>query len=100
MTEKKDTISNFPNSKNKVFISKKFSLGTKLEKKNPIKFLSRKINMFRVEKERELNDYTKRKLSEKDNNNEGRWTKIEHEKFLEGLVQYGINWKKVKNFVD
>ena len=100
MSEKKDTISNFPNSKNKVFISKKFSLGTKLEKKNSIKFLNRKINMFRVEKERELNDYTKRKLSEKDNNNEGRWTKEEHEKFLEGLVQYGINWKKVKNFVD
>ena len=40
------------------------------------------------------------KTSEKINNNEGRWAKKEHEKFLEGLVQYGINWKKVMNLVD
>ena len=88
------------NSKNKLFISKKFSLGTKLERKDPIKFLSRKIIRFKVEKEGELNEYMKRKLLENTNNNEGRWTKKEHEKFLEGLVTYGINWKKVKNFID
>ena len=28
--------------------------------------------------------------------NEGRWSKEEHEKFLEGIALYGINWKKIK----
>ena len=95
MSEKNANI-----SKNKMCIFEKFSSGTKLEKKCPIKFLSRKIIMFKVSKQEELSEYMKIKSAEKLNNNEGRWTKEEHEKFLEGLVQHGINWKKVKSLVD
>jgi len=29
----------------------------------------------------------------------GRWTKEEHERFIEGLKQFGKNWKKVEEFV-
>ena len=29
----------------------------------------------------------------------GRWTKQEHEKFIEGLKIHGKNWKKVEEFI-
>ena len=29
----------------------------------------------------------------------GRWTKEEHERFIEGIRKYGKNWKKVEEFV-
>jgi len=32
--------------------------------------------------------------------NEGRWSKEEHEKFLEGIALYGINWKKIKTLIE
>ena len=32
--------------------------------------------------------------------NEGRWAEEEHEKFLDGIVQYGTNWKKVKTMIN
>ena len=32
--------------------------------------------------------------------NEGRWSEEEHEKFLEGIVIYGINWKRVKTLIE
>ena len=44
-------------------------------------------------------DCNKRKLQEKEDTNEGRWTKEEHDKFLDGIVQYGANWKKIKKLI-
>ena len=43
---------------------------------------------------------TKKKTSENIDVNEGRWTKEEHNKFLDGIVQFGINWKKVKTLIN
>ena len=68
----------------------------KQEKENTILFLSKKTLRFVVEKEEE---YNKKKTPESDDMNEGRWTKEEHDKFLDGIVQYGINWKKVKSLI-
>jgi len=31
--------------------------------------------------------------------NEGRWSKEEHEKFLEGIALYGINWRKINTLI-
>ena len=31
--------------------------------------------------------------------NEGRCSKEEHEKFLEGIALYGINWRKIKTLL-
>lgn len=31
--------------------------------------------------------------------NTGRWSKEEHEKFMEGLQMYGKDWKKVQEYV-
>ena len=45
-------------------------------------------------------EYNKRKIQENDETNEGRWTREEHDKFLDGIVQYGINWKKVKSLIN
>ena len=84
---------------NKIFISKKF-FNPKMpnkEEKSSIKFLSKKTMRFKVEKEEE---YNKKKAIENLDINEGRWTKDEHDKFLDGIVQFGINWKKVKTFIN
>jgi len=42
---------------------------------------------------------TKKKYSNNFISNEGRWSEEEHEKFLEGIVKYGKNWKKVKTLI-
>ena len=87
-------VSNQNKPKSKIFFSKKICK-QKNEKENetPILFLSKKILHFKVEKGEE---YNKKKLPDNVDVNEGRWTKEEHDKFLDGIVQYGINWKKVK----
>lgn len=67
------------------------------EEENFVKFLSKKTLRFKTQKEEE---HMKRKNEEDINANEGRWSDEEHEKFLEGLEQYGINWKRVKSLID
>ena len=107
MSEKIDIISNHINKENNtnsnqaehvknLFMSKKFISTEKPEKENPKQFLSKKVARFKVEKEAE-NDNNK--SSENIEKNDGRWAKEEHEKFIEGIVQFGINWKKVKTLI-
>jgi SHAQKYF class myb-like DNA-binding protein len=79
-------------------------------KKNSSKFLGKKTLRFVVEKKEEFN--TKKleekikknkkikKLEENNVTNEGRWIEEEHDKFLDGIAQYGINWKKIKPFIN
>ena len=33
------------------------------------------------------------------NNSNGRWTKEEHNKFIEGIIKYGSDWKKIQKHV-
>ena len=95
----KDKIINAPKKKSfkkKIFFYKKiYNNNQKADKDNPIKFLSKKALRFKVKKTED----NKRKLQEKEDTNEGRWTKEEHDKFLDGIVQYGTNWKKVKKLI-
>ena len=66
----------------------------KEEKKNI--FLSKKTFHFKTDK---ISD----NLNKKPDNiiiNEGRWSKEENDKFLEGIELFGINWKKVKKLID
>ena len=74
---------------NEIFIGKK-SLPTDL-KDSRVKFITKK----------NFNERNKYKNKSSDNFifNEGRWSEEEHKKFLEGIVIYGINWKKVKTFI-
>ncbi len=96
----KDKIINVPEKnsfkKNILFYKKIYENNQEADKDNPIKFLSKKALRFKVEK---IGGYNKRKLQEKEDTNEGRWTKEEHDKFLDGIVQYGTNWKKVKKLI-
>ena len=62
---------------------------------NSVKFLTKKIGYFNVES---LGKYNK-KAKEKKFAREGRWSKEEQEKFLEGITLYGTNWKKIKALV-
>ena len=84
--------------KPKIFMFKKIN-NLRLEKarENTIKFLSKKALRFVVEKNE---DYNKKKLNENDAMNEGRWAEEEHDKFLDGIAKYGINWKKVKTMIN
>ena len=62
------------------------------QKENKVKFICKKREYFKVENI----DKLKRELSKSENKNEGRWSKEEHNKFLEGISKYGTNWKKFK----
>ena len=90
--------SNYIAPKRKIFMIKKIN-NLRLEKarENTIKFLSKKALRFVVEKNE---DYNKKKLNENDAMNEGRWAEEEHDKFLDGIAKYGINWKKVKTMIN
>jgi SHAQKYF class myb-like DNA-binding protein len=90
--------SNYIAPKPKIFMIKKIN-NLRLEKarENTIKFLSKKALRFVVEKNEE---YNKKKLNENDEMNEGRWAEEEHDKFLDGIAKYGINWKKVKTMIN
>ena len=99
--EKNSTIRKFnviQNEKetNEMFISKKLFAPKKLKVKDPqVKFITKKNFYFRIEDTNEC----KKKPLDSIIANEGRWSKEEHEKFLEGIVLYGINWKKVKTLI-
>ena len=81
------------NEKDKIFITKKYLTTKKSKlKDSQIKFIKKKS--FNEGNE------CKKKYSNNFISNEGRWSEEEHEKFLEGIVLYGINWKKVKTLIE
>lgn len=80
--------------KNEMFISKKLS--SPKRKDSQVKFITKKNCYFKIE---DLNACRKKSLDNNIATNEGRWSKEEHNKFLEGIVLYGINWKKVKTMI-
>ena len=83
-----------PNTINfKTFLTKKhifFEVENRKETKKNIKFLTRKKPLFFVEK---------KKISNNPDFNDGRWTEEEHNKFLQGIIIYGVHWKKVKSLI-
>ena len=81
------------NKENEIFIATKFLTHKKSKlKDSQAKFITKKS--FNESKE------YKNKSSDNFNSNDGRWSKEEHEKFLKGLVLYGIKWKKVKTLIE
>ena len=95
-TIKKFNITQNENEANEVFIPKKLLGQKKLKMKDSqVKFFIKKNFYFRIDDTNEC----KKKISDSIAANEGRWSKEEHDKFLEGIVLYGINWKKVKTLI-
>ena len=81
------------NEENKIFITKKLCSPKESKKKDTqVKFIIKKSFNERNE--------CKKKFSDNFNFNEGRWSEEEHEKFLEGIVLYNINWKKVTTLIE
>jgi len=89
--EKNKTSRKFNGLKNQNEVKKLFISKNLLTQKNSRKKDS-KIK-FIIKKE------SKKKSSDNFISNEGRWSEEEHEKFLEGIALYGINWKKVKTLI-
>ena len=93
-TFKFEITQTIPNTINfKTLLTKKhiFSeVGNRKETKKNIKFLTRKKPLFFVEK---------KKISNNPDFNDGRWTEEEHNKFLQGIIIYGVRWKKVKSLI-
>ena len=94
------TNTNCKVSKPKIFLltkmyTPKIETGKRKAENSPL-FLNKKSMRFVVQK----NGDNKKNFHENDITNEGRWTKEEHDKFLDGIAQYGINWKKVKTFIN
>ena len=93
---KKFNVIQSENEANNMFMSKKFFEPKKIKiKDSQIKFITKKNFYFKIEDTNEC----KKKTPDNIISNEGRWSKEEHEKFLEGIVLYGINWKKVKTLI-
>ena len=81
------------NEEDKNFITKKYLTSKKSKlKDSQIKFI--------IKKSFNEGNECKKKYSNNFISNEGRWSEEEHEKFLEGIVLYGINWKKVKTLIE
>ena len=74
------------NEANKLFISKALLTPRNLKMKDS------QIKLF-------IKNKCKKKSSDNFISNEGRWSKEEHDKFLEGIALYGIKWKKVKTLI-
>ena len=73
-----------------IFITNIFLKNNELKpKERKIKFLCKKT----------FTSYFKVKKYEKIIPNKGKWSKEEHDKFLEGLVLYGIKWKNFKKLI-
>ena len=91
---KKTQIQNSEFSEKKT-LNKKENL-EKIEKNNE----SQNINQISIkENENSINNTNSNKIS---NNNEfqsGRWTDLEHQKFIEGILEYGNEWKKVQGVI-
>ena len=83
------------NNVNEISITENLLTPKKTNKYSQIKFITKKKFYFRIEETNEC----KKKSTDNIISNEGRWSKEEHEKFLKGLVLYGINWKKVKTLI-
>ena len=100
MIEFKDSANQISSSSPQKYTHKKlFVLQKNFENndsKKKIYFFSRKVLPFFVEK-KTIPEH--KKLSQNQNSNEGKWSKEEHIKFLEAIIKYGINWKKVKAMV-
>jgi len=80
------------NEEDKIFTVKKhmtFRQSNMID--SQVKFITKKSFNERTE--------CKNKSSDNFISKEGRWSKEEHEKFLEGIVIYDINWKKVKTLI-
>ncbi len=84
--KKKKNLLSLGELNNKEFFSKHD------DSRNKVKFLSRKILRFKTIKE------DKKTLNSNDNE-VGRWTKEEKEKFIEGLSLYDTNWKKFTKLI-
>jgi len=91
-SRKYNDIQNQP-KENEIFITKKHLSPSKSKvKDSQVKFITKKSFNERNE--------CKKKHSDNLIFNEGRWSKEEHEKFLEGIVLYNVNWKKVKTLIE
>ena len=92
-TFKFEITKTIPNTINfKTLLTKKhiFSeVGNRKETKKNIKFLTRKKPLF----------FVKKKISNNPDFHDGRWTEEEHNKFLQGIIIYGVHWKKVKSLI-
>ena len=93
---KKFNITQKESEANDMFISKKLFAPKMFKlKDSQVRFITKKNFYFKIEDTNEC----KKKPLDSITSNEGRWSKEEHEKFLEGIVLYGINWKKVKTLI-
>ena len=93
-----DNKSNLTIPKTNLFILKKLNISDKdsqQTKKTYIKFISFKKPYFKVNN----SELYKKKYLHNPNIKDGRWTEEEKNRFIQGIVLYGINWKKVKTLI-
>ena len=77
---------------NKIFLCKKTYRHKICKSQNELINNKNYTSIFKVE---EIYKYDKKRATNIITN-EGRWSEEEHNKFLEGLVIYGVNWKNFK----
>ena len=84
-------VENHKRNSNILISKKKFPTDYPKKNESLVKFIIKKPLLFNVENT--LN------LSKKKKENSGKWSNDEHDKFLNGLELYGINWKKFNNLI-
>ena len=96
MSELVDKIQNNITTTKSDFKKKSLKSSQLMDIENPVRFLCKKTQYFKVE---DKNEFIKKKFSMENMFNKGIWTEEEHDKFLEGIIMFGKNWKKVKTFI-
>ena len=104
---KNNNRKNFPKSKDESNSANSFGV---LSSKHPVLFSTIKeyenSNKLLNNKKRiffKINNAiteNKNKKNKNLNSKNGRWSKEEHYQFLDGIIQFGINWKKIKNLIN
>ena len=98
MNVEKDIISNNQNKDNNAHkITNSIQNQSNAQRLFSKTFICKKTLYFKTEKED--GNHKNKNLSKLDIK-EGRWSKEEHEIFLDGIVKYGMNWKKVKASIE
>lgn len=76
---------------------------SKLEQTSPKKLFSILHNQYQIPKLQSISSISnikrKRKFFINDESTIGRWTREEHKKFIEAIIKFGNNWKKIQEYV-
>ena len=76
-----------------------YSISSEEKIKKRKKLKNPKFLILLEEEKLNLNKKKKREINCLNDSSNGRWTKEEHNKFIEGIIKFGSDWKKIEKYL-